>query len=194
MLNPLATTGPDAINSASKSGTTQMSTIPKAEGVTIRPATSNDVPLLMKAIAGLAEHVGEARGVACTEDDLRRFGFGDDPAFEAVIAEADGQFAGMCLFFPIFSSWYGRPGVFVQDLFVEKHVRSLGIGERLLRHVAKLCHDKGGVYMRLAVDEDNSRAHPFYTGLGFAWTNDQRSYIASGPTFSALSETSEEPK
>ncbi len=160
----------------------------------IRPATSDDVPLLMKAINGLAEHVGEADGVACTEDDLRRFGFGEKPAFEAAIAEVDGAFAGMCLFFPIFSTWYGRPGVFVQDLFVDQKFRSLGIGERLLRHVAGLCRNKGGVYMRLAVDDGNARAHPFYTRLGFTWTSDQRSYIASGPTFAALSETTGEPR
>ncbi|PWK76146.1 GNAT family N-acetyltransferase [Aminobacter sp. AP02] len=101
--------------------------------VTIRSANSHDVPQLMQAILDLAGHVGEANEVACTEADLQRFGFGENPAFEAVIAEADGAFAGMCLFFPIFSSWYGRPGVFVQDLFVDGQFRSLGIGERLLR-------------------------------------------------------------
>jgi ribosomal protein S18 acetylase RimI-like enzyme len=162
--------------------------------VAIRPATADDSPSLMKAIIGLAEHVGDAGGVACTEDDIRRFGFGENPAFAAVIAEVDGTFAGMCLFFPVFSTWYGRPGVFVQDLFVDRQFRSLGIGEQLLRHVAKLSRDKGGVYMRLAVDDDNTRAHPFYTKLGFAWTSDQRSYIASGQTFSALSETTGKPK
>ncbi|MBA8906348.1 MULTISPECIES: GNAT family N-acetyltransferase [Aminobacter] len=162
--------------------------------ILIRPATTDDSPLLMKAIIGLAAHVGEADGIACTEDDIRRFGFGEKPAFEAVIAEIDGAFAGMCLFFPIFSTWYGRPGVFVQDLFVDQQFRSFGIGERLLRHVARLCRDRGGVYIRLAVDEDNARAHPFYTRLGFAWTKDQRSYIAGGPTFQALSQTTGEPE
>jgi len=169
-------------------------TRPEPAGITIRPATADDSPLLMRAIIGLADHVGEADGVACTEDDIRHFGFGENPAFEAVIAEVDEAFAGMCLFFPIFSTWYGRPGVFVQDLFVDGQFRSLGIGERLLRHVARLCQDRGGVYMRLAVDDDNARAHPFYTRLGFASTNDQRSYIASGPTFQALSETTGKPK
>lgn len=164
----------------------------KASAVSIRPATADDAPLLMNAIVGLAEHIGEADGVACTEADLRQFGFGDNPAFEAVIAEADQEFVGMCLFFPIFSTWYGRPGVFVQDLYVDQHFRSLGIGELLLRHVARLSREKGGVYMRLAVDEHNERAHPFYTGLGFAWTHDQRSYIAGGRTFAALCEATGE--
>lgn len=161
--------------------------------VTIRPATSNDVPLLMKAIVDLAEHIGQA-DLICTEENLKHFGFGEKPAFEAVIAEADGAFAGMCLFFPIFSSWYGRPGVFVQDLFVDEDFRNLGIGEQLLRHVAKVSRSKGSVYMRLSVDEANPRAQDFYERLGFEWTSDQRSYIAEERTFTALSEASGEPK
>lgn len=160
--------------------------------IIIRPATADDAPLLMAGIAGIAEHLGETGQMACTEDDLRRFGFGDTKAFEAVIAEADGAFAGMCLFFPIFSTWYGRPGVFVQDLFVDKRFRSSGIGERLLRHVAGLSHKSGGVYMRLAVDEDNVRAHGFYLGLGLVHSHDQRSYIAQGPAFVALGEATKD--
>ena len=54
-----------------------------------------------------------------TSEDIRRFGFGDDPAFETLIAEIDGRFAGCCLFFPSFSTWIGRPGVYVQDLYVD---------------------------------------------------------------------------
>lgn len=167
-------------------------TRPQPAAVVIRPAVSDDAPMLLKGIVGLAQHVGEAGEVACTEADLRRFGFGEKPAFEAIMAEAEGAFAGMCLFFPIFSTWFGRPGVFVQDLFVEKQFRSLGIGERLLRHVARLSRDRGGVYMRLSVDHDNRRAQDFYSGFGFTWSSDQRSFIAHGQIFSALSGASPE--
>ncbi|WP_378946836.1 GNAT family N-acetyltransferase [Mesorhizobium sp. ANAO-SY3R2] len=162
---------------------------PVAPAISIRHATVDDVPILLKAIVALAEHADDADEVACTEDDLRRFGFGENPAFEAIVAEVGGTFAGMCLFFPIFSSWFGRPGVFVQDLFVEERYRGLGLGERLLRHVAGLSRDRGGVYMRLSVDENNGRARDFYERLGLAWSHDQRSYIASGQIFAALGET-----
>lgn len=158
------------------------------QDVTIRPATVDDVPKLHAAIIGIAEHVGAAEQVVSTEADLRRFGFGEHPSFEAVMAEVDGKFAGMCLFFPVFSTWFGRPGVFVQDLFVEKGFRSLGIGERLLRHVARLSRDKGSTYMRLEVAEHNGRAQDFYAGLGFAWAREERSFVALGKTFDALSE------
>lgn len=104
-----------------------------------------------------------------------------------MIAEADGAFAGMCLFFSVYSTWIGRPGVFVQDLFVGDRFRSLGIGERLLRHVAGLSREKGGAYMRLSVIENNRRAQDFYRRLGLDWSSDERSYIARDASFDALS-------
>lgn len=154
--------------------------------VTVRAATADDAPLLMRGIKGIAALLGELDEVACSEDDLRRFGFGDRPAFEAKIAEAEGQCAGMCLFFPIFSTYFGRPGVFVQDLFVEEAFRSAGIGETLLRQVARHSHKRGGVYMRLAVAEGNERAQAFYRRLGLDWSREERSFIAHGKPFASL--------
>lgn len=156
--------------------------------ITIREAVADDVPLLHAAILAIAEHVGEAGQVTSTQADLRRFGFGEKAAFEAAIAEADGRFAGMCLFFPAFSTWLGRPGVYVQDLYVEDSFRGLGIGERLLRHVARLSAGKGGAYMRLSVDEKNHGAQAFYSRLGLAWSREDRSFIARGQAFISLSE------
>ncbi len=154
--------------------------------VTIRAATAADAPLLMRGIKGIAALLGELDEVACSEEDLQRFGFGERPAFEASIAEADGRFAGMCLFFPIFSTYFGRPGVFVQDLYVEETFRGAGIGETLLRHVARLSHERGGVYMRLAVAEQNDRAQEFYRRLGLDWSREERSFISYGAPFAAL--------
>ncbi|WP_269931883.1 GNAT family N-acetyltransferase [Aminobacter sp. HY435] len=154
--------------------------------IVIRAATADDVPLLMRGLRGIAEHLGETGELVCTEADLRAHGFGPQPAFQAAVAEAGGAFAGMSVFFPIFSTWYGKPGMFVQDLYVEPAFRSQGIGERLLRHVAQLAHKHGGVYLRLSVDEDNRRAHGFYLDLGLVHSHDQRSYIAQGDAFAAL--------
>lgn len=154
--------------------------------IVIRTATADDAPLLMRGLRGIAEHLGEIDKLVCTEADLRAHGFGPRPAFEAAIAETRRAYAGMVLFFPIFSTWYGRPGLFVQDLYVEPAFRSTGIGERLLRHVAQLCSQRGGVYLRLSVDENNSRAHDFYLDLGLVHSHEQRSYIAEGKAFAAL--------
>lgn len=158
--------------------------------VTIRVATVADVPQLHRAIRAIAEHTGNTAQVTSTEADLVRFGFEGDPAaFEAAIAEVDGAFAGMCLFFPIFSTWLGRPGVYVQDIYVADEFRNRGIGELLLRHVARQSRDMGGAYMRLSVDEENRGAQEFYLRLGLAWSHDERSFIARGASFDALSRT-----
>ena len=154
--------------------------------VVIRAAIVDDAPLLMRGLRGIAEHLGESSELVCTEADLRAHGFGPRPAFEAAIAEIDGTFAGMSVFFPIFSTWYGKPGMFVQDLYVEPAFRSQGVGECLLRHLARHCQTRGGVYLRLSVDEGNRRAHDFYLGLGLIHSHDQRSYIAQGTAFAAL--------
>ena len=131
----------------------------------IRPATIADVELLHSSLLGIARTVGELDKVRCSVADLVEFGFGPDPHFEALVAESDGVYAGMCLHFRSFSTWLGRPGVYVQDLFVDEAFRSLGVGRKLLRRVAAIVRDRGGVYMRLSVDTQNFVAQDFYTRL-----------------------------
>ncbi|THF54762.1 GNAT family N-acetyltransferase [Mesorhizobium composti] len=101
-----------------------------------------------------------------TPDDIRRDGFGRHARFHTLIAEIDSSFAGMCLYFPIYSTWRGQPGAYVQDLFVNKDFRGLRIGERLLRHLARAVRDQGGGYIELQVDAGNVRAQRFYQRIG----------------------------
>jgi len=108
----------------------------------IRPATVADVELLHSSLLGIARTVGELDKVRCSVADLVEFGFGSDPHFEALVAEVDGVYAGMCLYF-----------------------RSLGVGRKLLRRVAAIVRDRGGVYLRLSVDTQNFIARDFYTRL-----------------------------
>ena len=115
------------------------------EPLVIRAATPEDVEALHRAIASLGEFVGASHRIECTPDDLRRNGFGPNAAFEALIAEIGGEFAGMCIYFRSFSTWLGRPGVYVQDIFVEERFRGAGVGEGLLRRVAELTRRRGGV-------------------------------------------------
>ena len=72
----------------------------------------------------------------------------------------------MCLFFPIYSTWRGRPGAYVQDLFVAETRRGMKIGEKLLRHLARAVRDQGGVYIELQVDAGNAKAQRFYQRIG----------------------------
>ena len=103
----------------------------------------------------------------------------------------DGEFAGLCLHFPIFSTWMGRPGVYVQDLYVEDRFRGRRIGERLLRRVARQCRKAGGVYLRLSVDTDNATAKAFYERLGIAWSSYEQTQKIVGDAFFAFADAPE---
>jgi ribosomal protein S18 acetylase RimI-like enzyme len=127
-----------------------------------------------------------AYSVSSTVDDFRRYGFGPYPAFTSLIAEVDGVFAGLALFFPIFSTWLGKPGVYVQDLYVDETFRGRGVGEVLLRHAAAWSAARGGVYLRLAVDRHNVAAQRFYERLGIGWIEADRDHGAYGDDFARL--------
>ena len=159
-----------------------------AEAVAIRPARPDDAEAIHHAVRTLAAHVGASHKVSSTPDDFRRHGFGDDPSFECLVAEVGGAFAGICLFFRSFSTFYGRPGVYVQDLVVEEGFRGLGVGERLLRRAAALGRARGAVYLRLAVDAGNPDAARFYRRLGLRHVADDLIHAAYGADFLALAE------
>ncbi len=154
--------------------------------IRIRSGEIGDAETIHGAILAMGRGLDMVGKVTCTADDYRRFGFGPGAAFGSLIAEVDGAFAGLCLFFPIFSTWRGRPGVFVQDLYVEDRFRGLGIGERLLRDVAAWSRARGGDYLRLEVDVENTTAQRLYERLGITWQVKDRAHAAYGDAFVAL--------
>ena len=156
--------------------------------ITIRIATAADADTIHDAMVGIATIMGEREKVASTPDDIRRYGFGETPAFEALLAEVDGSSAGVCVFFPSFSTYQGRPGVYVQDLFVPAQFRGLGVGAKLLQRLAAVTRERGGCYIRLSVATQNSRAQAFYTRLGLARSDTEQIHAAYGKDFSALAE------
>ena len=155
----------------------------------IRAATSADAEDIHSALLGIARTVGELHKVKSTPDDIRRDGFGETRHFAVLIAEVDGNFAGMCLHFPIYSTWMGRPGVYVQDLFVVEGFRGLKIGERLLRRLARDVRRQGGAYLELAVDTGNLAAQRFYERIGIAHQADDQVYRIIGEAFLAFAGT-----
>lgn len=157
-----------------------------ATRIDIRLGTEADVEHIYAALLDLGEHVGESHKIKSTPADIRRYGFGEKPHFRVLIAEGNGIFAGMCLFFPSFSTWIGRPGVYVQDLIVDRDFRGQGIGERLVREVARMVHAEGATYLRLAVDVENLSAQAFYDRLGMEWVKDDMIRAAYGEAFEAL--------
>lgn len=164
---------------------------PTSNDVLLRPGRIEDVETIHAAILKLGTHIGAPEEIISTPDDLRMYGFGEKPAFSTLIAEVGGEFAGLCLHFPIFSTWMGRPGVYVQDLYVEDRFRGRKIGERLLRYVAAQCRNEGGVYLRLSVDNDNEGAKTFYERLGIAWSSYEQTQKIIGEAFFAFADAPE---
>ena len=156
--------------------------------IAIRRGTVKDVVTIYAALLRLGAHIGAHQEITSTADDLRRYGFGEKPAFSTLIAEVGGEFAGLCLSFPIFSTWMGRPGVYIQDLYVEDRFRGRKIGEKLLRRVARDCRRDGGAYLRLSVDTDNDGAKAFYEKLGIGWAHYEQTQKIAREAFFAFAD------
>jgi ribosomal protein S18 acetylase RimI-like enzyme len=163
-----------------------------APEVRIRPGVVEDAETIHGALLRLGTHIGANQEITSTAEDLRTYGFGDKPAFSTLIAEIGGEFAGVCVYFPIFSTWMGRPGVYVQDLYVEDRFRGRRIGQRLLRRVAAECRRRGGVYLRLSVDTDNEGAKTFYEKLGITWSSYEQTQKIVGEAFFAFADARED--
>jgi GNAT superfamily N-acetyltransferase len=132
----------------------------------LRPATVEDVPTLLDLIRGLAEYERLAHEVEATEALVRTHGFGARPYFEAVLAEDDGRALGFALYFFSFSTFRGRPTLYLEDLFVRPEARGRGLGRRLLVHLARIAVERGCGRMEWAVLDWNTPARDFYAKLG----------------------------
>lgn len=143
--------------------------------ITIRPATPGDVSLILDFIRALAAYEREPDAVTATEADLLRDGFGANPFYFCLIAEKDGAPAGFAFYFFNYSTWLGRPGLYLEDLFVYPAFRGLGIGKALLQRVAAIAVEKGCPRLQWEVLDWNTPAIEFYRAMGAefldAWRN-----------------------
>ncbi len=156
------------------------------EEIVIRAATAADAGSMHAMILALATGMGMAEQVRSRPQDFLQYGFNDPPCFEALIAEQAGEPLGLCLYFFSFSSWAGKRGVYVQDIFVDQRARGTGLGRRLLAETARLTAGQGAVFMRLAVDKDNQAARSFYSHAGLIQAERDCIYKAWGQAFEAL--------
>ena len=133
----------------------------------IRPATKDDVPLILQFIRDLAEYEREPQAAVATADDLIRDGFtpGNERKFKVLIAEWDSQAAGFAFYFYNYSTWQGRPVLFLEDLFVRPVFRGKGIGKSLLIHLAKIAVAENCGRFQWQVLDWNSPAIEFYQSL-----------------------------
>jgi GNAT superfamily N-acetyltransferase len=134
--------------------------------LTIRKATAQDVPLILEFIRELAEYERLLDQAVATPEDLRRDGFSRDPKFYVEIAEWDGEAAGFTLWFYNYSTFQGKPGIYLEDLFVRPRFRKKGIGKALLTHLAKLAVEQGCRRYQWQVLDWNTPSIEFYESLG----------------------------
>lgn len=134
--------------------------------LSIRAATPQDVRLMLDFIRGLAEYERAPEAAVATEADLLRDGFGANPKFRCVIAEWNGEPAGFAFYFYNYSTWRGRPGLYLEDLFVWPHLRGKGIGKALLVHLAQIAVRENCGRFEWAVLDWNQPAIDFYESLG----------------------------
>jgi len=133
---------------------------------TINPAAETDVPLLLALIRELAEFEQLAQELEVTADLLRSALFGPDAVARALVARLDGEPAGYAVFYRTFSTFVGRPGIFLDDLFVRPRFRKLGIGRALLMRVAELGAELGGGRFEWITLRWNENAFRFYRSIG----------------------------
>ncbi|HME87980.1 MAG TPA: GNAT family N-acetyltransferase [Chthoniobacterales bacterium] len=138
----------------------------KRENFVIRPARVADVPVILELIRALATYERAPNEVTATEESLAEVLFGKKPAAEVLLAVENEKAIGFAVYFHNFSTWLGRPGLYLEDLFVKPEHRGRGYGRALLIHLANIARDRGCGRMEWAVLDWNEPAIQFYRSLG----------------------------
>jgi GNAT superfamily N-acetyltransferase len=152
----------------------------------IRKATSDDIPLILAFIRELAEYEHLLDQAVATAEDLKRDGFSDDPKFYVEIAEWVGDPAGFALWFYNYSTFQGKPGVYLEDLFVRPQFRRKGIGKALLIHLAKFAVEQGCGRYQWQVLDWNAPSIEFYESLGARMMKEWLTMRVSGESLKKL--------
>ncbi len=162
---------------------TQPSTVSQFE---IRPATRADVPTILALIKELADYERLSREVVATEEDLLKWLFGDRPVAEIVMGEYQGIPVSFALFFYNFSTFLGRPGIYLEDLYVKPAYRHKGFGRRLMAHVARWAKTQNCGRFEWAVLNWNTPAIELYEKLGAVPLKEWSVYRLSGEALDRL--------
>jgi GNAT superfamily N-acetyltransferase len=152
----------------------------------IRKATAADAAQILEFIRALAAFERAPDAVTATEEGLIRDGFGPNPFYRCLIADYDGQPAGFAFYFFNYSTWVGRPGIYVEDLFVLPQYRRLGIGRELLKQVAAIAIESGCQRLQWEVLDWNTPAIDFYRAIGAEFLDEWRNVRLSGEALTRL--------
>ena len=158
--------------------------------VTIRPAGTNDLATVLWFIRQLAIYEKLEHQVVATEAGLQGHLFGDRPMAEVLLAEHEGTPVGFALFFPNFSTFLGRPGLYLEDLYVREEFRGRGVGRQLLEALARVALTRGWGRMEWAVLDWNVSAIGFYRRLGARLLDDWRICRLTGDALETLASDS----
>lgn len=153
----------------------------------LRSATEADLATIIELIHALADYEREPGAVRLDPAELRRHLFGPRPYAEVVLAETgDGASAGFALFFHNFSTWEGRPGIYLEDLFVRPEFRGQGYGKALLAELARLAVERGCARLEWAVLDWNEPSIEFYRALGAVPMDEWTTYRLAGDALTTL--------
>ena len=170
------------------------STPRSSQPVTLRPATVDDVPTILRCIQGLAEYEKLGHECKATEALLRDSLFGANPAAEVTRALAGDVPAGFALWFRSYSTFLAKPGIYLEDLFVFPEFRGLGIGKQLLTSLAKTAVDRGYGRLEWAVLDWNVDAIGFYEALGAVRMTDWTTCRLTGESLVSAAQFCDEPR
>jgi GNAT superfamily N-acetyltransferase len=153
---------------------------------TLRPASPGDLPAIVGLIRELAVFEQLAHLVVVTPESLQPHLFGPRPAAEAVVGEVGGQVVAFALYFTNFSTFLGKPGLYLEDLYVQPAHRGTGLGKALLRHLGALAVERGCGRFEWSVLDWNENAIRFYEGMGATVMPDWRICRLAGDSLAAF--------
>jgi GNAT superfamily N-acetyltransferase len=157
--------------------------------IRIRPATPDDVPLIVTFIQELATYEKLAHLVVTSEADMHAALFGERAGVEAVIASVDDEAVGYALFFPTFSTFLGKPGLYLEDLYVRPGARGVGAGRKLLEHLARIVVERGWCRLEWSVLDWNEPSIAFYKKMGATAMEEWTVFRLTGPALETLAST-----
>jgi len=152
----------------------------------IRKAEPRDVPQILQLIRDLATYEREPQAVVATEEDLLRDGFGPQPRYFCLVAEAGTSLAGFAVYFHTYSTWLGKWGLYLEDLFVRPELRGQGIGKALLVELARIAVREKCGRVNWQVLDWNTPAINFYRGLGAKMLSDWETFRLAGDALERL--------
>ena len=154
--------------------------------VTIRPATPDDVPTMLGFIRDLAVFEKQPDAVETTDAMLRDALFGTHPAAEALVADIDGRAVGFAIFYLTFSTWTGKRGIWLDDLYIAPEARGAGAGAALLKAIAGIAVDRGYARFEWWVLDWNTPAIDFYRAKGAIAQDEWTVQRVDGPALRTL--------